>query len=91
MAGWNGASTHWQGSFSETSPQRIVRETIITGEVIEDYPQDRPFPSCLILAWIECKPYHVVASVDATANIAYVITAYEPSLDRFEPDFRTRR
>ena len=37
-------------------PQSAVRETILTGEVIEDYPQDKPFPSCLVLAWVDGAP-----------------------------------
>ena len=76
---------------SRNIPQRAVRETIIAGEVIEDYPQDRPFPSCLVLAWVDGTPYHVVVSLDETTDTVYVITAYEPSPDRFEADFRTRR
>ena len=61
------------------------------GEVIEDYPQNTPFPSCLILEWVKGKPYHVVASLDETIGMGYIITAYEPSLDKFQSDFRTRR
>jgi hypothetical protein len=76
---------------SKNIPQNSVRQTILTGEVIEEYPQDRPFPSCLVLAWVDGAPYHVVVSLDETADTVYVITAYEPSPDRFEADFRTRR
>ncbi len=57
----------------------------------EDYPQDRPFPSCLIFKMIEGKPYHVAVSFDSEYKKAYIITAYNPSLDKFEPDFKTRR
>src|SRR3990167_6927021 len=69
-------------------PQSAIRQTIISGEVIEDYPQDTPFPSCLVLAWVDGTPYHVVVSLDETSDTVYVITAYEPSPDRFEADFR---
>ena len=72
-------------------PQSAVRQTILTGEVIEDYPQDTPFPSCLVMAWVDGAPYHVVVSLDETTDTVFVITAYEPSLDRFQADFRTRR
>jgi hypothetical protein len=37
------------------------------------------------------KPYHVVAAYDDGNEKVYVITAYEPSLEAFEPDYRTRR
>ncbi|MCY4654997.1 MAG: DUF4258 domain-containing protein [Dehalococcoidia bacterium] len=29
------------------------------GEVIETYPQDTPYPSRLVLGWIEQRPIHV--------------------------------
>ena len=71
--------------------QSIIIEAIMKGDVIEEYPRDRPFPSCLILAWVSGKPYHVVVSLDEGNEIAYIITAYEPTLDKFLPDYRTRR
>jgi hypothetical protein len=37
------------------------------------------------------KPLHVVASYDEVNKEAFIITAYEPSLDVFEPDYRTRK
>jgi hypothetical protein len=71
--------------------QDMIMEAIMQGEIIEDYPHNTPFPSCLILSWVKGKPYHVVVSFDETLEIGYIITAYEPNLDKFEPDFRTRR
>jgi hypothetical protein len=62
----------------------------MNGEVIEVYPTDRPYPSCLILH-LEPEPVHVVAAADPAARICHVITAYRPDLEHFEPDFRTRR
>ena len=61
------------------------------GNVIEDYPEDRPFPSCLMVRLIEGKPIHVVVSLDEKENSAYIITVYEPSLDKFDPDYKTRK
>lgn len=71
--------------------QDSILEVILKGEVIEDYPEDRPFPSCLIFKMIENKPFHAVVGLDAQNQKAYIITAYEPTLDKFEPDFKTRR
>jgi hypothetical protein len=62
----------------------------MNGEVIEVYPTDRPYPSCLIL-YVEVEPVHVVAAADPAARICHVITAYRPDLEHFESDFRTRR
>lgn len=67
-----------------------VKWAIINGEVIEVYPMDRPYRSYLILHTEE-KSIHVVAAVDTAAEICHVITVYRPSMEYFEPDFRTRR
>ena len=40
-------------------PQHIVVEIIIKGEIIEDYPHNAPFPSCLMLGWVAGTAYHV--------------------------------
>lgn len=62
-----------------------------SGERIEDYPDDRPYPSALFLAWVEGRPLHAVAALDTQHDWAYVITVYEPDLEHFGPDYRTRR
>jgi len=66
-----------------------VMSAIMDGEVIEVYPTDRPYPSCLIL-YVETA-VHVVAAADPIARICHVITAYRPDLEHFEPDFKTRK
>jgi len=66
-------------------------DVLLPGEPIEDYPDDQPFPSALFLGWIKTRPIHVVAAFDAANERAFVITVYEPDLEHFEPDFRTRR
>ena len=70
--------------------RREVVDALVSGEVIEVYPKDRPFLSCLILR-AETKPLHTVAAVDPETKVAHVITAYRPDTEHFEPDFRTRR
>ena len=71
--------------------QRLVLKVILEGEVIEDYSRDAPFPSCLMFKMIENEPFHVVVSFDAASNRAHIITTYKPTLDKFDPDFKTRR
>ncbi len=41
-----------------------VRHVLATGEVIENYPDDTPYPSRLILGWLGVRPVHVVAADD---------------------------
>jgi hypothetical protein len=60
------------------------------GEVIEDYPTDFPNPSCLVYGLaVDGKVIHVVAGCDGT--MVYIITAYVPNLEKFEPDLKTRK
>ncbi len=72
-------------------PQAAVLAVLSSGECIEDYPDDTPYPSALFLGWIMDNPLHVVAALDMEHNWAYIITVYEPDLEHFEPDYKTRR
>ena len=68
----------------------MVRDVILDGERIEDYPDDWPLPSALFLGWIGVRPIHVVAAFNHSTQAAYVVTAYEPTSKHFESDFRIR-
>jgi hypothetical protein len=71
--------------------KHAIREVLLNEERIHDYTEDRPFPSALFLGYIGDKPLHVMAAFDEMNKHVFVITAYEPSLDVFEADYRTRR
>jgi Domain of unknown function (DUF4258) len=67
-----------------------AREAIIHGEIIEDYPDDKYGPSCLILGFTQAhRPLHVQCSYPFRALIK-IITLYEPDPEIWI-DFRTRR
>lgn len=66
-----------------------VIEGIKTGTIIEEYPDDFPFPSCLILGKTNCVPIHICASTNE--GLIYIITAYIPNYEKWEDDFRTRK
>lgn len=70
-----------------------VKRCIQNGEIIEEYPDDYPYPSCLIFGSIENeKILHVVVSIsDGIPKILNIITAYFPSDWKFEADMKTRR
>ena len=66
----------------QTLKRRIVisevREAVMSGEVIEDYPDDKYGPSCLVLGWTAVRrPIHVQCSYPSRPLIK-VITLYEP-------------
>ena len=63
---------------------------INTGEIIKQYPDDKPLPSCLILGFSARLQYiHVVVSYET--DFIYLITAYFPDPDMWENDFKTRK
>ena len=66
-----------------------VKDIMLSGEVIEDYPKDKYSPSCLIYGVTkEGRILHVQCSRDPV----WVITAYDPTLnpDEWEADFKRR-
>ncbi len=70
--------------------QKDIRNCIMTGEIIEQYPDDFPFPSCLIFGYTtDNKILHVVASDEG--SMSRIITAYFPGTDKFHADFKTRK
>lgn len=71
--------------------QARVLECACSGVCIQPYSDDMPFPSALVFAMTDNEPLHVVAAFDEEAKKAYIITAYTPSPDIFEPDFTTRK
>lgn len=61
------------------------------GETIEFYPEDFPFPSCLIYGQNEKKePIHSVWAYDEGKDMAILITVYRPDPNKWI-DFRRRR
>ncbi len=68
-----------------------VRRVLETGETIETYPDDTPFPSRLVLGWLGARPLHIVAAEDSQAEETIVITVYEPDLGEWEPGFKRRK
>lgn len=67
-----------------------VLETLAEGEVIAEYPDDQPYPSVLLLGWCGERPLHVVAARTPDA-LCIVITAYIPTKEHWNHDFKTRR
>ena len=67
-----------------------VMHALLTGETIQVYPDDTPFPSELILGWREGRPLHIVVATDTRRRRKIVITVYEPHPGQWEADFRRK-
>lgn len=73
-------------------PDDVWASIVFNGEVIEDYPDAKRGPCCLILSWLFGQPVHTVVAYPARRNIAFMITVYRPDEQPHEwsPDFRKR-
>ncbi|QDL12530.1 DUF4258 domain-containing protein [Brasilonema sennae CENA114] len=74
----------------QISKQEVIR-VIAYGEVIEEKPDDTPFPSYLILDFVDGQPIHVVFSYDEVNDTGYVVTAYIPNPNLWTDNFRKRK
>jgi hypothetical protein len=83
--------------FSDHAVKRMIRrsidrieveEVVLIGEIIEEYPDDKYVPSCLIYGVSKAgRRLHVQLSVPPAVT---VITAYEPDASEWI-DYRVRR
>ena len=65
--------------------------SVLHGDVIEDYPSDRPYPSCLVHGLTFAgDPVHSVWAYNELTRWAVLITVYRPDPDRWI-DWRERR
>jgi len=62
------------------------------GEIIEQYPDDKPYPSCLILGKnLKGEPIHSVWAYNVETKASVLITVYRPHTERWMEDWKTRR
>lgn len=65
--------------------------SVLHGEIIEDYPTDKPYPSCLIYGQtFGEEPVHSVWAYNEQNLWAVLITVYRPDPDRWI-NWRERR
>lgn len=77
----------------EAAADRISLDQALTsfasGEIIEQYPDDKPYPSCLIYSESD-GPLHSVWAYNRDTSWAVLITVYRPDPQRWI-DWRVRR
>lgn len=72
------------------SPNEVL-QALSNGTIIEDYPSDYPFPSCLVLGCtLQNRMLHIVCSI-VNGDILTIITAYQPDLNKWDETFTKRR
>ncbi|MEK6634106.1 MAG: DUF4258 domain-containing protein [Nitrospirota bacterium] len=69
-----------------------VLQSIEAGEIIEQYLDDTPYASCLILGYTRSgRPLHLVCAPVSTEERLIVITTYQPDPNRWDQDLRRRK
>lgn len=69
---------------------RELREAVASGEIIEDYPNDKYGPSCLIFGLTQARrPLHIQCSYP-DRELIKIITLYEPDPAQWI-DFKIRK
>lgn len=68
-----------------------VEYVIASGAIIENYPDDIPYPSALLLGHAGAKAVHVVYADDIETRTRIIITVYEPDPKIWQDDLRKRR
>lgn len=69
----------------------VVRSIVEAGTVIIEYPDDKPYPSRLLLGWDGERPVHVVAAHEQDGENEYIITVYVPDATIWNEDYTRRR
>ena len=63
---------------------------ISNGEIIEQYENDTPYPSCLVHGYTADK-CHLHAVVSIGSGMLWIITTYYPASDKWHNNYKTRK
>lgn len=80
-----------QQMFARSISKENVKHVIRNGITVINYPDDKPYPSKLMLGFVNERPLHVVLANVKIEKTVIVITAYEPDKNIWQDDFRKRR
>ena len=70
--------------------QSDIENTLLNGEIIEEYEDDYPYPSCLVFGRnLDNEVIHVVCG--SNGEELWIITAYYPNELEWERDLKTRK
>jgi len=67
-----------------------VRFILTNGEVIKEYPDDKPYPSYLIFGLINLRPLHLLVAKNVDTDSCILITVYEPDKNIWTNDFKKK-
>ena len=71
--------------------REMILDSVDRFEIIEEYPNDKYLPSCLVYSEYKDVKFHIHIAVDYDDRSIILVTAYIPSTDRWLEDLKTRR
>jgi len=77
--------------FQRQISENDILIVLAEGQTIEEYIDDTPYPSRLILGWCKSRPLHIVVADNIVEKEVIIITAYDPDPNQWEPDFIRRK
>ena len=79
-----------QEEFGEIAEHEVY-EAIANCEVLEEYPDDKPYPSALFFGMTKAyRPIHVVCAYNEGGQQAIIVTVYHPDPERWD-NYRSRK
>lgn len=76
--------------FQRNILQEDIENALLNGEIIEEYKDDYPYPSCLVYGInMKNEVLHIVCGINKEE--LWIITAYYPDNIKWEDDLKTRR
>ena len=71
--------------------EQEVKEAIESGEIIEEYHKDKPYPSFLVFGKTKAaRPLHIVCAPIEAEKTLVIITVYQPNPELWI-DYRRRK
>lgn len=71
--------------------EQEVYEALLAGTIIEEYPEDDPYPSYLVYGRTSThRPLHIVCAYSGDETMVIIVTVYQPDPEKWI-DFERRR
>ena len=76
--------------FQRNISQEDIEKALLNGEIIEEYENDYPYPSCLVYGInLNDEVLHIVCGLNEIE--LWIITAYYPDNIKWEEDLKKRK
>lgn len=77
--------------FERSISEEEIESALAQAVVIEKYPDDKPFPSKLVLGYAGNKAIHIVFADDNESGTRIIITVYEPDPAIWQEGLKKKR